>query len=78
MWKGILLSKIMNVIKQLKMEKRKVSVCTSYYNRLLTKKLDNIEYIFSANPTVSSPMDEVLGLEGVVKAAKAFSGSVSQ
>jgi len=51
----------------------KISVCTNYYNRLLAKQLDGIEHIFSVNPTISSPMDEVCGLEGVVKAAKAFS-----
>ena len=50
----------------------KISVCTNYYNRLLAKQLEGIEHIFSVNPTICSPMDEVCGLDGVVKAAKAF------
>lgn len=50
-----------------------VAVCTDYYKKLLTKQLEDIESVFAANPIVSSPMDEVVGLEQVVKAAKAFS-----
>lgn len=51
----------------------KILVCKNYYHRLLVKDTDGIEMLFVDQAVVSSPMDEVSGLEDVVKAARSFS-----